>query len=150
MNKNILIGAIIGILLVGGGAFFGGMKYAQGSSVAAGRGNFANLTPEERQARLSQTGAARGSQGGARNGGFTMGEILSKDAQSITVKLANGGSRIVLFSTSTEVSKSAAGSINDLTIGEQALVSGTPNQDGSVTARTIQIGTRLPRGGFGN
>ncbi len=71
--------------------------------------------------------------------GFVTGEILSKDAQSLTLKLRDGGSRIVLISSSTSVEKTASGSLNDLAIGKAISVQGSPNQDGSITAQTIQL-----------
>ncbi len=137
MDK-IIAGIVVGVVLVGSGAFYGGMKYA-GSN--GGRGNFANMTPEERQTRFQQMGGAgqaRGGRGGM-GGGFTNGEILKKDATSITLKLRDGGSKIVFYSSTTEVSKFTAGSATDLEIGKTISVNGTTNPDGSITAQTIQI-----------
>lgn len=140
MKKNIIIViAIIVVIVVGAGSFYGGMKYSQSKS-PAGRG-LANLSPEQRQARFQQMGGANAEgQRGTRTGnGFAAGEIVSKDADSITVKLSDGGSKIVLFSTSTQVMKFSAGSLNDLVVGENITVNGSANQDGSVTAQSVQI-----------
>ena len=136
--KRILSVAIAVAVLVGGGAFYGGMKYAQGRS----RRNFANLTPAQRQQRLQGMGANisggfRGGQG--RGGGFSAGEIISKDDKSITIKLQDGGSKIVFYSDTTEVGKSVSGTTDDLKIGETVTTNGTVNSDGSVTAQSIQI-----------
>lgn len=73
------------------------------------------------------------------NGGMVGGEIISKDDQSLSIKLRDGGSRIILFSTSTSVTKGTQGSIDDLTIGSQVTAVGTQNKDGSITAKTIQL-----------
>ena len=148
MQKNIII-IVAGVIIVGG-SFYGGMRYAQGKTPMggagrAGMGNFANLSPEERQARIQQFGAAGagGGRGGARGGpgggGFNMGEILSKDDKSITIKLADGGSKIIFLSASTTVTKSMSGSVQDLTVGTQVNAAGTPNSDGSLTAQSVQI-----------
>ena len=59
---------------------------------------------------------------------------MSKDAQSVTVKLSDGSTKIVFYSASTTVSKSATGTAADLTAGTGVIVTGTTNPDGSVTA----------------
>src|SRR3990167_3885246 len=106
MNKLITI-VIATVVVVGGGAFFGGMKYAESKSPRnrvsqADFQNLQNLSPEERQQRFQELGANvgagfRGGVGGSQRGGggFTAGEIISKDDKSVTVKLQNGGSKIV-------------------------------------------------------
>lgn len=151
MKKLMTVVAIVAVV-VGGGAFYGGMKYAEGRSPRGfSQGNFQNLqnlSPEERQQRLGELGANAGAgfRGGAGGqgtrgvgGGFVAGEILSKNNMSITIKMPDGGSRIVFYSDSTEISKFTDGSINDLVIGKTVSVNGSSNQDGSVTAQSIQI-----------
>jgi hypothetical protein len=150
MNKLIAI-VIATTVVVGGGAFFGGMKYAESKSPRgrlsqADFQNLQNLSPEERQQRLQELGANagagfRGGAGGGQRGGggFTAGEIIAKDDKSVTVKLQNGGSKIVFLSDSTEITKSAEGTLSDLEIGKNISVNGTANSDGSVTAQTIQL-----------
>jgi hypothetical protein len=141
--KKILPIFIAIIIVVGAGAFYGGMKYGQSKSPATARaagGEFANLSPEERQARMQQFGAGTGGQRGTQaGGGFTAGEILSKDDKSVTIKLPDGGSKIIFFSDTTQIIKSSAGSSEDLKTGENITVNGKANQDGSVTAQSIQL-----------
>lgn len=143
MNKKI-IGVVLGIVVIGGGSFYAGTKYTAGENISAreGSGNFANLSPEERQARLQQVGNV-GFSGAGRgmriDGGFVAGEIIAKDDKSITVKLRDGGSKIVFLTNATPITKSANGSINDLQIGGQVTISGAVNQDGSVNAQSVQI-----------
>ena len=138
-KKTIGIGALI-FIVIAGGAFYGGMKYAEGNRTAGFRnGNSANL-PEGTQARFGQAGGmgASNTRGGAL---MTAGEIIAKDEQSITVKLQDGGSRIVFLSASTPITKNASADASDLSIGESVAVMGSTNQDGSVTAQSIQVGT---------
>ena len=136
---------IITLVAVGAVSFYAGVQYGHGSSTQTGQqgGNFANMTAAERQARFANSGFAGGGQrtGGARTngGGFVAGEILSKDAQSITVKLPDGGSKIVFLSDTTKIMKSATGTVSDLTIGAQVTTMGTANADGSVSAQSIQL-----------
>ena len=151
MNKLIAI-VIATAVVVGGGAFFSGMKYAENKNLQsrvsqADFQNLQNLSPEERQQRLQELGASAGTEfrggagGGQRGvgGGFTAGEIIAKDDKSVTVKLQNGGSKIVFLSDSTEITRFAEGTLSDLEIGKNISVNGTANSDGSVTAQTIQL-----------
>ncbi len=145
--KN-LASIIIAIIAVGGISFLGGMKYEQGKAP-----NYQNLSQVDRQQIFQQGGAGGNSIRGARNGaggniprngaGANMnsvnGEVISKDDESITVKLNDGGSKIVFFSDKTNVSKIAIGTQADVAVGEQVMVSGTVNSDGSVNAAMIQI-----------
>lgn len=149
MNKLIAIVIAIAVV-VGGGAFFGGMKYAESKSPRsrvsqADFQNLQNLSPEERQQRLQELGvnAGAGFRGGRTGrqtgGGFTSGEIISKDDKSVTVKLRDGGSKIVFLSNSTEITKSASGNIDDLEVGKNVSVNGSANSDGSITAQSVQL-----------
>lgn len=128
MNTKI-IGGVVAAVVIAGGSFYGGMAYAQ--SKAPARGQFAN-------AQLNgQFGDTRGTRTGT--GGFTSGEILSKDASSMTIKMQDGSTKIVLVSTSTQVMKTAAGTLTDLSAGTSVVVTGSANSDGSVTAQSVQI-----------
>lgn len=148
MKKNIIVTVVIA-LLVGAGSFYAGMKYDQSKNPTANRnaGGFANLSPEERQARLQQFGAI-GQSGGVRgtqaNGGFATGEIISKDEKSITIELQDDGSKIVFFSDNTPIMKTASSTPQDLVSGEFVTVTGTTNQDGSISAQSIQIRPQMP------
>ena len=136
MNKTI-IGALVAILIVGGGSFYAGMSYAKGQPAAgaAGRGQFG-------------AGAA-GFAGRAGRGGFSMGQIVTSSNGSITVKLQSGSTQIVLLGTSTQILKSTVGSASDLTQGTNVLVTGSSNSDGSLTAQSIQIRPAGMTGVFG-
>ena len=145
-HKLIVI-VIATAVVVGGGAFFGGMKYAESKSPRRlSQGDFQhlqNLSPEERQQRFQELGANaggfRGRMGGQAGGGFTSGEIISKDDKSVTIKLRDGGSKIVFLSDSTEITRFAEGTLSDLAVGKNISVNGTANSDGSVTAQSIQL-----------
>lgn len=72
-------------------------------------------------------------------GGMVTGSVIAKDDQSITVKLFDGGSKIVFVGASTQVMKSVQGDISDVSVGQSVSVTGSQNQDGSVTARSLDI-----------
>jgi hypothetical protein len=134
--KKILPIILVVIIIVGAGVFYGGMKYGQSKTSSGNPSgqNFQNLTPEQRQ-QLSQNRAGRGGNGE----NFLSGEVISKDQQSLTIKMPDGSSKIIFFSDSTKVSKTIDGATSDIETGKQIMVSGSQNSDGSYTAQTIQI-----------
>ena len=92
MNMNKIFISIVAVaLIVGGGAFYSGMKYAQSRNSAAFQ-NFRNLGG-------NAAGLRTGQEMGVRNSAnFVSGEVISKDDKSITIKLRDGGSKIVFLS----------------------------------------------------
>jgi len=118
-NNNLIIIAIL-VVLVGGVGFFGGMKYQQSQGSSNTRQNF-------------------NGQGRARPGGQLIGTILNQDDNSITVKLNDGSTKIVLLSDSTNINKASQATKSDLAVGTQVGVFGSQNSDGSVTAQNIQL-----------
>ncbi len=129
MNKQIILG-IVGLLVIAG-AFYGGMTYAK-SKIPA-RGQFGN-------GQFVANGQLPGGDArGGMNGGFTSGEIISKDASSITIKMQDGSTKIVLVSGSTQVMKTASGNLSDLINGTNVVITGSTNSDGSITGQSIQI-----------
>ncbi len=126
MKKTLFLILIVAVV-VGGGAFYGGMKYAQ-SKVSQGRAQG-----------FSGAGVRNGGLGNGSSGGFATGEIISKDEKSVTIKLREGGSKIIFYSDTTEIDKSVTGNSEDLEIGKTVTISGKTNQDGSITAQSIQL-----------
>ena len=135
MNKNtMMIVAVVLIVVAAAGGFFGGMMYQknQASTLAgAGRGNYA--------ARFGQSGQHAASLRPVR------GQVLSMDNNSLTVKLSNGSTEIVVLSSSTAFMQSTTAALGDVKTGDTVNVVGTANSDGSVTAQQVQINP--PAGG---
>lgn len=131
LKNNTLITIIVAVMFAGLG-FYAGQKYQQ------------NKTQTTLGGRTFQ-----GSNHATTNGTNrpVSGNIISADSSSITVKMADGSSKIVLFSDKTVIGKMATGSAGDLKTGERISAFGTTNTDGSITAQNIQIN---PEGGFGN
>ncbi len=139
-NKQLAIGLAV-LLAVGGSSFYGGLKY--GESKAAPAGARFQVFGQGAQ----RGGASAGTQQRAnRGGGFVSGDIMSVDDKSLTIKSRDGGSRIILLSGSTEVSKFSAGALSDLQVGDSVTVTGKTNTDGSITAQTIQERPAMPEG----
>jgi hypothetical protein len=158
MKRGLAIGIIVAVaVVVGVGAFFGGRATGGGAPTPQEALKvLQNLTQEQRAQLLQNGGLAslfgnRTGTGGAqgnRGAGFTAGSIISKDATSITVKLQDGSTKLILYSGSTTIGQFTTGSANDLTAGKDITVTGTANSDGSITATRIQIGTLGAGGGL--
>lgn len=133
MKKNTLI--IIGIILIVvalGGGFFAGVQYQKTQ-----RGSFAN-------GQFRMNGQAGNFQRSGQGGSFqgtrpVSGEIVSADDKSVTVKLLDGSTKIVILSGNTLINKAATGTKADLVKGAKVAAFGTANSDGSITAQSIQL-----------
>lgn len=139
MKKEVVVPVVIASLVFAGIGFFGGMKYSQMQ-----RGNFRNgqFGNGNFMMQGGRTGGPNGQ--GGRMQGFrpTIGEIISSDDKSITVKMDDGSSKIVLISDSTSINKSDSGSKSDLKVGTKVGVFGQDN-NGTVTAQNIQINPQM-------
>lgn len=128
MKNNILVTGVV-VILVGALGFFGGMKYQQ----SKGAGN------SGRQLAGGRPGGQNGQGRTGGNGRPVIGEILNQDDKSITVKLNDGSSKIVLLTDKTAINKATEATKTDLVTGARVLASGTDNADGSMTAVNIQL-----------
>ncbi|HVY67512.1 MAG TPA: hypothetical protein VHA30_01280 [Patescibacteria group bacterium] len=138
MSKKVWywIAGIAVIIIAGGGGFFGGMKYQQAKTLKSFAGRVGQFT-----AQGARTGGQR--PGGLAGGGndFVNGQVVSKDTNTITVKLANGGSKVVVFGPSAQFRKAVDGTADDVSVGSSVTITGTDNSDGSITAQSVQIRT---------
>ncbi len=128
---------ILFLVVVGAGAFFAGTKYQQ------------NKQPTFPRQFGAQNGTLNQRTGNRMNFRPVSGEIIASDDTSITVKLADGSSKIVLVSEATQINKADQAARTDLKTGEKVMVIGQENSDGSVTAQNIQLNP-LIRGVTGN
>lgn len=134
MNKNnLILVSIILVIVAGVGGFLGGMTYQKSQRPGLGaqlsRGNF--------QGRFGNQGSRP-----------VLGQVVSIGDKSVTVKMQDGSTKIVIISGSTSINKAAQGTISDLKEGTTIAAFGTANSDGSITAQNIQInptrGFRMP------
>ena len=138
LNNKILIFIIV--LIVGGGGFYTGTQY-QKSKVE----KFTGMGGVDGEMVRNTSGNHQGSMGrGAMGQGIPIaGEVVSKDDESITVEIQDGGSKIVFVSEETLVRKTEEGALNDLSVGTKVMVFGTESDDGIISATSIQIGTEF-------
>ena len=138
MKSNTIIIAVILLAAGLGGGFFAGMQYQKGQTTQRGQfGQGANGT--------------RRFGGGNSNGANRpiSGEIISFDDKSITIKMQDGSSKIVLISDTAQINKADKATKADLKNGEKVAVFGMTNSDGSVSALSIQLNPQM-RGFGGN
>ena len=133
-SKNSLIITIVVAIVCLGAGFFAGMKYQESKLP-----QFARNLPNDFQGRMDRSGQRTGATGFRP----VIGEIISIDDKSITVKLSDDSSKIILITDSSEINKTESSSFNDLKEGENITAFGQENSDGSITAQNIQIGTRF-------
>jgi len=135
------------IVAVAAGAisFYGGSVFAKRLSTSQGAGRQMGNDPT---GGMMASGRAVGGQFGRNNSGLINGEVVSKDATSITIKLqaapggqtdGQTGSKVVFYSASTTVAKMATVSMDELTPGTSVMIVGKSETDGSMTAQSIQI-----------
>lgn len=143
-SKSIIITVVV-VVVIGVGSFYGGTVYEksslskQGMLRSASAGQFGNGAQRgQGQGSAGGAGFARGGNG-SNNGNFVAGQITAKNDNSITVQGRDGSSKIVFFSGSTSIGKAAQGTADDLANGEQVVVTGQANSDGTVAAQNIQI-----------
>lgn len=142
MQKNLIIAVVVTALIAGGTGYTLGQK--------SGAANTASLTGQNSGGRGNFASGGRSGRNGG--GGAVGGQVIAKDASSITIQLrgsqtdGSAGSKIVFLSDATQVMKSIQGASSDLTIGEQVMAIGTANSDGSVNAQSVQIRPAMPEG----
>ena len=132
--KNIYLKTIFISVIIGFGAFLGGIKY-QESKNPVNNFQFNDQARNNLCRGINSTYTREDSEA-------VRGEVLSKDEKTITVKLSDDSSKIVLFSETTQINKAETATLDDIDIGSQVMVLGQKNQDGSVSARSIQLNSQ--------
>lgn len=128
MNRNtaIILGIVLIILALGGG-FYAGMRYQSQKISLNFAGGTGNGAIRQRFGALGQ------------NFRPVRGEVLSMDKNTLTVKLSDGSTKVVVLSSATVFLKSSTAFSSDVKTGDMVNVVGSQNSDGSVTAQDIQI-----------
>lgn len=126
--KNNLLVTIIVALVVGATGFYGGTLYQKSQA-----SNFASLG-------YNPGGPNMGRRFGNGNGQRpVVGKVISQDANTLTIQLIDGSSKIVDITGKTTYSKTSTASASDLKTGDTVAAIGPVNSDGSITAQTIQL-----------
>jgi len=144
--KRVVKGLIVAVVLVAiiGGAFYGGMRLGQNQVIknpvqylmGAQGGN------DQLPGQGGQFPRARGTPqvgvAGARGfGAVSADTVQSVEGNTVVVSTQNGTVKVVTSDT-TLIQKYVSVTVDKLEQGEQVIVSGTTNADGSITARSIR------------
>ena len=134
-TNKILVPVLLTALLGFGGGFFAGTKYQEShpsrpTNFQGIRGQFTGRTLQ---------GSGNPNPNFRQNARPINGEITALDDKSLTVKLPDGSSKLVLFSDSTSIDQMTKAAKTDLTIGSTVFASGQENSDGSLTATRIEL-----------
>jgi len=137
MKQNTIILMVVLLFIVGG------ISFGTGYKVAGAKNQISNFA---RNGVGQRTGNQVGQQGNMMRAvnRQTIGDVISLDANTMTVKMPDGSSRIVLLSSTMTVNKSVEALKTDLKVGSKVAVQGTTNTDGSVTAQSIELDPRMP------
>lgn len=147
-KKQYIIGAII-LVLVSGGTFAAGTYYGMHKGDSKGTAD-QNMQDGFRNGRMNggEGAGANRMQGGdaaSRTRGaqmlsrFVGGEVLSNDGTSFTLKLRDGGSRIVFVSPTTKVQKNVESTAAEISVGKSVTVNGESTSDGNFIATDVQV-----------
>lgn len=142
-TKQYIITAAVA-LVVGMLAFAGGMQFQKsrqpawptmmgrlgdGPNQGVGFGN-----GQDRKTSSTMAGNRQGFMGRP-----VAGEITAVNKDTMTVKMNDGSSKIVVLSTKAAINRTTTASASDLVVGQTVVVFGQSNEDGSVTAQNIQL-----------
>ena len=146
MNKiNHIVGMVVVIIIIAGVAFYGGMTYKKNSIAVSATSNRVGFQGGNTGNRVGRVGG-----NGGMNGGGVSGDIISRTDTTMTVKMRDSSSKVVIYSASTPVREITQVDIalDQLQVGKSITVNGTTNSDGSVTAQSIQLrASSTPFGG---
>ncbi|MEI6690564.1 MAG: hypothetical protein WCL07_02325 [bacterium] len=152
--KNVVNPTTIGLLTIvslGIGAC-GGFWYQQSriANIRVTNGQWSQngtTNTQQRSGRMmgGNTGniVGQNTNGGMMGRGAVTGEVTAKDDKSITVKMNDGSSRIVIVGTSTTYSESAEAKADKVIVGSKVAVFGTTTVDGTTTATSIELNPAL-------
>jgi len=149
VSKNVispLVAVVTGALCLGVG--FGGGVWYQGTqrvnNFRQGMGNFgANQQQGGQRIQNNQNGNWGNGQMGMRGGNLVSGEVTAKDEKSITVKMNDGSSKIVVVGESTKYTISSEASASEVEVGTKVAVFGEMTNDGTTTATSIEVNPSL-------
>lgn len=156
MNKALFtVLAIILVLAIAGGSFYGGMVYgksqAQANITAAAmtfqnaasgttvQGNGPQGLPGGMPGMPGGGFAARAERTSGQGTGMVMGTIKEITADGLVLTDSNGKETQIKVTDTTLIEKNASVQLTDLTEGETLVVSGSTAADGTVTARSVQV-----------
>jgi len=139
----VVIGVLLVIVAVGGGSFWAGMKMGENRVIQDPARLFQQMRGEAGQFPGQFPGMVRTPQPGEEAAPFRggiMGAIEAIEGDNLIVSSEEGEVQVQTTDT-TLIEKSMTVGVEDLAVGEQVVVSGSRNDDDSITARSIRVST---------
>jgi len=139
---KVLIAALV-LVVVGGGAFYGGMKYGENRALQDPTALFQQMRGQLGQRSQFQgqfpQGLPTSEAGDVRRPtlGGSIGTIQEIQDSTLFINTQEGIIRVLTTDT-TFIEKYVSVDLADLDVGEQVMVSGSQNEDGTVTARSVR------------
>ena len=144
MTKFLIgVAVLLVVLVVGGGSFWAGMMVGENRVIQDPARLFQRLRGEGGQFREQfpeMIGTPPSGVEAAPFRGGIMGTIEAVEGDTLVISSEEGEIRVHTTDT-TLIEKSMAVGVEDLALGERVVVSGSRNDDGSITARSIRIST---------
>ena len=144
MNRRVrILVAIVVLALIAMGGFYGGKVYGESQVVVPDMAfgpQGAGTTQPGTAGELVLAGNGQGrAMGGGAPGGMTVGEIVSIDENGLVITDLEGKEIQVWVTDTTLIEKQASVTLKELTAGETVSVSGSEEDDSSITARSVQV-----------
>lgn len=130
-NKFVAL-IVISVIFLGVASFYGGITYQKSKQPS--------FPGRQIQTMNGQNGDRRAA--GMRS---VSGEIVNIEDNTVTIKTADGGSKIVVLSGQTKFNKTSDASKSDLKSGASIMVIGAEGSDRTITAQMITMGENLVR-----
>ncbi|MBI3887854.1 hypothetical protein HY310_02190 [Candidatus Microgenomates bacterium] len=126
MKNQQIVTVLVLAIVAGAVGFFGGMQYQK------------SQTPVPVLNQFRRNGGGLGQNN--TNNAVVRGEITAADDNSVTIKINDGSSKIVLLAPTTTITEATTAAKTELSTGKQVTIFGVTNTDGSVTAQNVQLG----------
>jgi hypothetical protein len=139
MNKvGMTVIAVVVIAAVAGGAFYAGTKVGENRVLQDPTQFFQQrVRGEGGQLQFPSGTPPAQVRGGLATGGGTVGTIEEIEGDTLVLSTDDGTVRVQTTDT-TLIEKTMTVQVGDLEVGEQVIASGSRNDDGSLTARSIR------------
>jgi hypothetical protein len=139
MNRvGMIVVAVVVIAAVAGGAFYAGTKVGENRALQDSTRFFQQRARGEGGQLQFPSGTPPAEARGALTfGGGTVGTIEEIEGDTLLLSTDDGTVRVQTTDT-TLIEKTMTVEVGDLDVGEQVIASGSRNDDGSLTARSIR------------
>jgi hypothetical protein len=139
MNRvGMIVIAVVVIAAIAGGAFWAGTRVGENRAVQDPTRLFQQRARGEGgQFPIPSGTPAAGLRGNVGMGGGTVGTIEGIEGDTLVLSTDEGTIRVQTTDT-TLIEKTMTVEVGDLEVGEQVIASGSRNDDGSLTARSVR------------